>query len=731
MQEKIQPAARALADLTTGDVAPELVEELANGLERALPASGEVPLGALDWLKLAADSARVNLEIVEASSEELAEWLRWDEPLLTAVDAVDEGGRRWTRWIVVRRGARGASVRTRGAHEEDAQRELELEELVRLVGFEGARRQRWLKARLGQLGHADEETAPGAAPAQEPHDAPGPPPFRRLIQLVQPDRGDVLAVVTFAVAIGVLSLATPLAVQALVNFVALGGALPPLIVVALLLFLGLSFAALLGGVQTWVVEMLQRRLFVRVLSDLTARLPRVAVSVHDSHYAPELVNRFLDVTQIQKLGAFLLLDGLALLLSVVVGLVVLAFYHPLLLAFDILLLGSIALIVFGPVKQGIRSAKAESSAKYEVVAWLEEIARNALLYKSSGALRFVFERSDRLVRQYLERRSEHFRIVFRQYIGSYVLQILASTALLGVGGLLVMQNTLTLGQLVAAELIVTLVVSSVAKLGKHLESFYDLMAATDKVGKLLDLPVEPMGGEHHLLAPGGRGMELELRDLAWAASSSSTVLQGIRLHAPSGARVGLCGPSASGKSSLLQLMWGLRRPTRGAIRVDGRDLRTLSLESLRRAATLVDHVELFEGTIRENVRLTRASVTDDDVHEALRAVGLLDEVELFPQGIDTTITAHGRPLSGSQIVRLQIARAIAGRPRLLLVTDFFGDLSKEARESLLAALFDPGAPWTLVIATNEPEVLDRCDSVLSLPSGAVTRGPRRPAVVGA
>ncbi len=730
MQEKIQPAARALADLTTGEVAPELVEELSNGLERAMPSSGEVPLAALDWLKLAADSAHVNLEVVEASGEELGEWLRWDEPLLTAVDASDAEGRTWTRWIVVRRGERGASVSTRGAHEEDARRELEFEELVRLVGFDGARRQRWLKARLGQLSESDEETAP-AAPASAPHETPTLHPFRRLIQLVQPDKGDVVAVVTFAVAIGVLSLATPLAVQALVNFVALGGALPPLIVVVLLLFLGLSFAAILGGVQTWVVEMLQRRLFVRVLSDLTARLPRVAVSVHDSHYAPELVNRFLDVTQIQKLGSFLLLDGLALLLSVVVGLVVLAFYHPLLLAFDILLLGSIALIVFGPVKQGIRTAKAESSAKYEIVAWLEEIARNALLYKSSGALRFVFERSDRLVREYLERRSEHFRVVFRQYIGSYVLQILASTALLGVGGLLVMQNTLTLGQLVAAELIVTLVVSSVAKLGKHLESFYDLMAATDKVGKLLDLPVEPMGGEHHLLKPGARGMELELRDLGWSAPSSSTVMQGIRLHAPSGARVGLCGPSASGKSSLLQLMWGLRRPTRGAIRVDGRDLRTLSLESLRRFATLVDHVELFEGTIRENVRLTRAFVTDDDVHEALRAVGLLDEVEQFPQGVDTTITAHGRPLSGGQIVRLQIARAIAGRPRLLLVTDIFGELHGEARELLLAALFDRGAPWTLVIATNEPEVLDRCDSVLSLPSGALTRGPLHRTAAGA
>jgi ABC-type bacteriocin/lantibiotic exporter with double-glycine peptidase domain len=714
MQGKIEPAARALAELAVGPSAPEnLVAALREGLERAVPTDGNVPLAALDWLKLAAESLSVHLELLEASHSEITEWLRWEEPLLTSLETVDDHGARAARWIVVRRSAAGARIAIYGSPQGDQVREVGLSELAGLCGFEGERRLRWLKARPGNL---DDAHAPADA---DGHAAPAPPhPFRRLIQLVAQDRGDVIAVAVFAVAIGVLSLATPIAVQALVNFVALGGAIPPLLVVALLLFLGLSFAAVLSAVQTWVVEVLQRRLFVRVFADLTARLPRLSLSVHEHYYAPELVNRFLDVTAVQKLGAFFLLDGLAILLSASVGLVVLAFYHPLLLAFDVVLLLAIVLIVIGPARRGMKTAKAESNAKYKIIAWLEELARNPLLYKSSGALRFVFEHSDRLGREFLAHRTAHFRVVFTHYIGVYALQVLASTALLGVGGLLVIEGTLSLGQLVAAELIVTLVVSSVAKLGKHVESFYDLMAATDKVGKLLDLPVEHQGGEHHLELAGGRGMGLEFHSVGFGRPGQA-IFERISVQVRAGERVGVRGPSGSGKTALLELAWGLRKPSAGAIRIDGRDLRTLALESVRRTASLVESVEVMEGTLRENVRVTRPFITDDDVHRALKALGLLEEIERLPDGLETKLTSGGRPLSSGQLARLQVARAIAGRPRLVLISDFFQSLAPDARARVLDVLFDPQAPWTLVIASNEPAVLARCARVLTLPEGRV------------
>jgi len=299
-------------------------------------------------------------------------------------------------------------------------------------------------------------------------------------------------------------------------FVALGGAIPPLIVVALLLFAGLGFAGVLTGLQTWTVEMLQRRLFVRQVADLAARLPRVRHATFDDRYGPDVVNRFFDIMTMQKVGSLLLLDGLAILLSVLVGLAILAFYHPVLLAFDVILLAVIGLVVLAPMRRGTRTAVQESKSKYAVVAWFEEVARNPSLFKSGGADRWVHAQADDLARAYLDKRAAHYRVVFGQVVGALALQVLASAALLGIGGFLVIDGALTLGQLVAAELIVTMVVSSVAKMGKHLESYYDLLAAADKVGELLDLPVEEDGGERPPRRSGGAS--LELRRLAWDLS---------------------------------------------------------------------------------------------------------------------------------------------------------------------------------------------------------------------
>jgi putative ABC transport system ATP-binding protein len=716
--EQCAPAAQALSHLleAAGLTAPSA--EIERTLGHAIPAEGEEPLTQLEWIALAGEAQGLRLLEFEADLEGALEQLQAGVPLLLFLPAGGPGGSTETHWVVLRR-RRGSSVEFAldRADGRTGWRKLPLRDLPVELGVGPEERHRWLGAQVAE---------PSSAAESPSSHGQHMPPWTRLLRLLRPDRADILTVVVFSMATGVLLLAVPIAVQALVNFVALGGAIPPLLVVVLLLFLGLGAAGVLIALQNWIVEILQRRIFVRMVADLASRLPRVAVQAHDRIYGPELVNRFFDVVTIQKVGAGLLLDGLSVLLSVMVGLIVLAFYHPILLAFDILLLAIIALIVLGPVRRGIDTSIQESKAKYALVAWLEDLARNPMSSKLSGVQPWIFENSDRLARSYLQRRKSHFRVVFGQVVAAIGLQVLASTALLGIGGWLVIQGSLTLGQLVAAELIVTVVVSSVAKMGKHIEGFYDLMAATDKVGQLLDLPLEGRAGEHHVLPEESAGAELELRHLRWAPPGAPPFERSVSVRVGAGERLGVCGHSGSGKRTLLEILWGLRRPDRGVARLDGRDLRDLALHSLRRTAALVAHVEVVEGTIRENVRLGRAFVTDDDLRNALRRVGLLDEIERLPQGVETTLTAHGRPLSESQLRRLQVARAIAGHPRLLLVADFFGRLSADNRKLVLDLLFDSAARWTLVIVSNEPDVLERCTRVLRLPEGLVQEGSGDP-----
>lgn len=561
---------------------------------------------------------------------------------------------------------------------------------------------------------------PGGSGSGEAPAAVGVAPLKRLLGLLLPDRGDLLAVVAFAVATGILLLATPIAVQAVVNSVALGGALQPLVVVGFLLFVGLALAGLLTAYQVFVVEILQRRLFARLVAELTERLPRVSIDVYDKRYGPELVNRFFDVITIQKTGAGLLIDGLALVLSILVGLVVLAFYHPLLLAFDALLLLAIAWIVFGSLRRGVATATHESNAKYEMAAWLEELARHPVLFRSEGVHPWIQARSDLFARRFLEKRALHFRVLFRQIVSALALQAIASTVLLGIGGLLVIQGSLSLGQLVAAELIVTLVVGAVAKMGKHFENYYDLMAATEKVGKLLDLPVERSVGETVVASPQAPGLDLELVDVSLERRGTSTGIEKLSVTLPAGESLAISGPSGVGKNSLLGLIYGLRDPAAGAVRIDGRSVRELTREAVRRDVALIDQVEILDGTIRDNVRLGRPFVSLDEVRSALRRVGLLDRLERLPGGLDTPLNTRGWPLSDGELRCLQIARAIAGRPRLLLVSDLFLPLSEERRDVLLDLLCSEREQrWTVVVVSNDERVHARCDRVLELPAGTV------------
>ncbi len=263
----------------------------------------------------------------------------------------------------------------------------------------------------------------------------------------------------------------PVAVQAIVNSVAFGTVLQPLFYLTLLVFGALMFNVVLNGYRAWVVEVIQRRIFVRMANDTTMRLVRLRSETLDDAHAPELVNRFLDVVTVQKAAASLLVDGLSVFMQTLIGMILLGVYHPWLLAFDVLLLIFIA-IVIGPLGFGaIATAVKESKSKYAVVAWLEEIARHQIAFKSRAGAALAVSTTAGHVNDYLKYRAKHFRILLRQIVGSFLLQAIASSVLLGVGGWLVISRQLTLGQLVAAEIVVALVVSGFTKFGKHLETF--------------------------------------------------------------------------------------------------------------------------------------------------------------------------------------------------------------------------------------------------------------------
>ena len=542
-------------------------------------------------------------------------------------------------------------------------------------------------------------------------------PLERLWRLLAPEASDIGIVAIFAFVVSLLMLASPIAVEALVNTVAFGRFLQPILILAVILLIFLGFQGAMRALQTYVVEIVQRRLFARVAGDLAYRLPRTDIESTDGHYAPELVNRFFDVVGVQKVVAQLLLDGVGLVLGTLIGMAVLGFYHPWLLGFDLFLLGSIALIIFILGRGAVASAIKESKHKYYMAGWLEDIARCPAAFRNGGGAEFALERADRLTHEYLTARRKHFGIVMRQVLFALGLQAVASTVLLGLGGWLVVTGELTLGQLVAAELIVTVIVGSFAKFGKHMESFYDLMASVDKLSVLFDLRMERQDGM--LTIDRSHPVSLALHAVSYAWPGQTAVLRSVDAELSEGARAAVLGPAGSGKSTLLDLIHGLRGPSSGHLTIDGFEPRDLRPDILRERVALARGGEAFHATIAENVHMHRQDITAADVRDTLDGLGLLTPVLRFKNGCDTSLASDGAPLSESQRRLLAIARAAVGRPGLLLIDGALDVLGGEDLERALDYLTAPERAWTLMVATSREDIAARLPYRIELGQKAV------------
>jgi len=621
------------------------------------------------------------------------------------------------RWIVIRRfGALRARISTGEAP-------LELEPVSRTA----------LARRLGHMSADDvievafvysPDLVPPAADLHDAHGHSGHhghghghdvSPVRRYLAIIRPETPEIFAITSFSIVTGLLYLALPLAVNAFVSNLSFGNQAAPfiqaLLFLGLALFGALALSATIRGLQVYAAEVIKRRLFVRLMADLTHRLSHVkGLSLQGAH-APELVNRFLDIVTLQSTTERLLMSGIPVVLGVVIGTIVLGLYHPTLFAFAIGLWMVLGLAVLAG-RGAVSAAVDESRLKYEAVGWLEELARTPTLFKSAGGYALAEQRSDLIARRYLGARKRFFFILMRQ-IGTFLLlEIFATAALLIVGGWLVLEQQLTLGQLVASELIVASITYSISKLGNLFDSWYSGLAAIDKISHLTDLETERIDGDG--VESRGTGMTVECRDVHFAYPSGRAVLKGLNLSLRPSECVALWGLHGRGSSTVLNVLFGLMPPDRGAVTLDGLDIRHWNLERLRARTCLIRGADLVAGSILENVRLGRDDIGLDAVSRALEDVGLLEDVLSMPDGVHTQLISGGLPLSSRERLRLLVARAIVLNPDLLLLDDVLDGIDPDTLNDLFAILLDRKRGWTVLVATRDPSVAEQCHRYIEI-----------------
>ncbi len=292
--------------------------------------------------------------------------------------------------------------------------------------------------------------------------------------LFTPERSNLQLTIGLSIVIAVLSLAFPIAVQALVNNISFTGLTQPLIILTLILFVVLLCSTLSQLLQMWLMERVQRRIFVRSAAGVTAFLSTLA-----PEKVGDKVKKFAEVSAVQKGFTTLWIEGLSLVLRLVAGFLILMLYHPSLAGVSVVLMILVSLVVLWGLEDARSFAVLESNAKYQ---WIHDAA------DPEHTPRTIEEgvNNSAACTSYLEARKNHFRILFRQAIFIFVITLFAGASILALGGVLMLQGELTVGELVASEMIIGNIVFSLFKVPKFLEQYYDFEASFSKISQIFE-----------------------------------------------------------------------------------------------------------------------------------------------------------------------------------------------------------------------------------------------------
>ncbi|SKC63270.1 peptidase domain-containing ABC transporter [Ohtaekwangia koreensis] len=546
-------------------------------------------------------------------------------------------------------------------------------------------------------------------------------PVRRFFRLLSTERKDILYILFYSIVVGLIGLILPVGIQNTVELISGGVFFSSVYLLIAAVILGVLFTGILQIIQIGLVEHLQRRVFTKAAIEFAFRIPRIRMESILNNYAPELVNRFFDVITLQKGLPKMLIDLSSAAIQIFFGLILLSLYHPFFVFFSVILVFVLFLIFWLTGANGLTSSINESKYKYKVVQWLEELARSINSFKLAGNTDLPIRRTDNMVNNYLKYRKAHFQVLITQFSFIVVFKTAVTASLLILGTILVVNREITLGQFVASEVIIILMLNAVEKTITYMDVIYDLLTAVDKIAQLTDLPLEKVGGldfQRHTVT----GYSIELKQLKYRyPQKTEHVLNGIDLRINSGERVCIAGPGNAGKTTLTNLIAGIHSDYEGIITINNYSLRDLDIRHLRDSmAKNISPEDIFDGTILENITLGSATRSVEDAIQAIRKVKLEDEVNRLPEGLNTHIVSGGKGFSSSFIHKLILARCLAKKPALIILNDFFAGLKRQEKLDMLQSVIHADNRYTLLAVSNDPLIMAACDRVILLSNGQIS-----------
>ncbi|WP_340202982.1 peptidase domain-containing ABC transporter [Ascidiimonas sp. W6] len=543
--------------------------------------------------------------------------------------------------------------------------------------------------------------------------------WQRLIGLLKLEKADLFQIVYYAIFAGLVNLSLPLGIQAIINLIQGAQISTSWIILVILVTIGVAFVGILQFMQMRIIENLQQKIFTRSSFEFTYRFPKIKMSELHDYYPPELANRFFDTLTIQKSLSKILLDFPAATLQIIFGLILLSLYHPFFIIYGLLLVLLIYVVFKYTAKKGLETSLMESKNKYKVAHWIQEVARTIISFKLSGKTTHAVDKGDELVSKYLDSRESHFKILMIQFAQMIGFKVLVTAGLLLIGGILVLNQEMNIGQFVAAEIIILLIISSVEKLIMGLESFYDVLTSFEKLGQVVDKKLEPQEGTRPFKENEDFTVEFENVDYSYP-DDTTKILHDVSLKITPKCTILIQGSNGSGKSTLLKLIAGILEPTEGNIYVNEIRLSGINLNYYRsHLGQSFTEESPFEGSLLNNITFGDKSIEMDQVMWAIKMVGLQDFVKKQAQGIHTIIYPEGKRIPYTVSKKIVLARSILRKPKLLILKDPLDQMDEEEAIRIMNFLTDKSNPWALVVASQNMDWKKYCGRVIKLEKGNV------------
>lgn len=543
--------------------------------------------------------------------------------------------------------------------------------------------------------------------------------WQRLTRMLELDKRDVYQIFYYAIFAGLVGLSLPLGIQAIINLIQGAQITSSWILLVVLVTLGVAFGGILQLMQIRITENIQQKIFTRSSFEFAYRFPKIKMSELRDYYPPELANRFFDTLTVQKSLSKLLVDYPTAILQIIFGLILLSFYHPFFIAYGFLLLGLGFILFKYTAENGLKTSIKESKSKYKVAHWLQEVARSIISFKLSGSTSHAVERNDELTTEYLQYRESHFKVLILQAIQLIGFKVLVTAGLLLIGGFLVLNQQMNIGQFVAAELIILIIIGAVEKVISGLESFYDMLTSLEKLGEVVDKEMEAAEGEKPFKSEENFSVELEKVSYS-VPNRTSHILTDISLKITKHCTVLLNGPNGSGKSTLLQLIAGIIEPTSGNVYLNNTNLRGVNLNYYRSnlGQSLTEETP-FQGTLRDNITFGDKNISDEQIYWAMEKVGLLPYLKQLPEGLKTLIYPEGKQISYTVSKKIVLARSIVRKPKMLILKDPLDQFELEESERIMKFLTDPDNGWSIVVVSQNTKWLENCGRVVTLEKGRI------------